>query len=183
MKEDIVETSFANIVTTATAYLSDVDPVMKTTIERVGSCTLQPNPDIFEALVDAIISQQISVQAANAIMARVRAALPDSKVTVETLQLLDFDRLRTLGLSTPKARYVGNLVGANLMGANLRDADLMYANLMGANLKDADLNSVHLGGANLRECLVLVVMRLLNLQPNTLSETSQELATLYQSRS
>ena len=105
-----MQTSFATVVATATDYLSDVDPVMQATIARVGPCTLKPDPDIFSALVDAIISQQISVKAADAIMARVRAALPESKVTSDALLLFDFDRLRTLGLSTPKARYIRNLV-------------------------------------------------------------------------
>lgn len=105
-----MQTPFPDIVATATAYLSEVDPVMRATIERVGPCTLEPDPDIFNALVDAIISQQISVRAADAIMARVRAALPEGKVTPEALLPFDFDRLRTLGLSTPKARYILNLV-------------------------------------------------------------------------
>jgi DNA-3-methyladenine glycosylase II len=105
-----MQTSFSTIVETATAYLSDIDPVMCATIERIGLCTLQPDPDIFDALVDAIISQQISVKAADAIMARVRAALPEGKVTPENLLPFDFDRLRTLGLSTPKANYIRNLV-------------------------------------------------------------------------
>jgi len=105
-----MQTPFPDIVATATAYLSEVDPVMRATIERVGPCTLEPDPDIFNALVNAIISQQISVRAADAIMARVRAALPEGKVTPEALLPFDFDRLRTLGLSTPKARYILNLV-------------------------------------------------------------------------
>jgi DNA-3-methyladenine glycosylase II len=105
-----MQTHFPDIVATATAYLSEVDPVMRATIERVGPCTLEPDPHIFNALVDAIISQQISVRAADAIMARVRAALPEGKVTPEALLPFDFDRLRTLGLSTPKARYILNLV-------------------------------------------------------------------------
>ncbi|GAC1369160.1 MAG: DNA-3-methyladenine glycosylase [Ktedonobacteraceae bacterium] len=105
-----MQTSFADVVATATAYLSEIDPVMRAAIERVGPCTLQPDPDIFDALVDAIISQQISVKAADAIMARVRAALPEGKVTAENLLPFDFERLRTLGLSTPKARYIRNLV-------------------------------------------------------------------------
>jgi len=105
-----MQTSFPDIVETATTYLSEVDPVMRVTIERVGPCTLEPDPHIFNALVDAIISQQISVRAADAIMARVRAALPEGKVTPEALLPFDFDRLRTLGLSTPKARYILNLV-------------------------------------------------------------------------
>ncbi|GCE27113.1 DNA-3-methyladenine glycosylase II [Dictyobacter alpinus] len=105
-----MQSSYTDVISTATAYLSSIDPIMKEVIERVGPCTLQPDPDIFNALVDAIISQQISVKAADAIMARVRAALPDGKVTPENLLPFDFDRLRTLGLSTPKARYILNLV-------------------------------------------------------------------------
>jgi len=54
-----MQTPFPDIVATATAYLSEVDPVMRATIERVGPCTLEPDPDIFNALVDAIISQSI----------------------------------------------------------------------------------------------------------------------------
>jgi DNA-3-methyladenine glycosylase II len=105
-----MQTSFDTVVTAATAYLSDIDPVMKATIECLGPCTLRPDPDIFNALVDAIISQQISVKAADAIMARVRAALPEQQVTPENLLPLDFDALRGLGLSTPKARYIRNLL-------------------------------------------------------------------------
>jgi DNA-3-methyladenine glycosylase II len=105
-----LQTPFSNVGATAIAYLSEVDPVMRAAIERVGPCTLEPDPDIFNALVDAIISQQISVRAADAIMARVRAALPGGKVTPEALLPFAFEQLRTLGLSTPKARYIRNLV-------------------------------------------------------------------------
>lgn len=83
---------------------------MDSAIAQVGPCTLAPNPDIFEALVDAIISQQISVKAADAIVARVRAATVNGVITPEALVPFDFDALRALGLSTPKARYIHNLV-------------------------------------------------------------------------
>ncbi len=105
-----MQTPFADVMMAATTHLSEVDPVMRATIERVGPCTLRPDPDVFGALVDAIISQQISVKAADAIMARVRAALPEGRVTPESLLPFDFERLRVLGLSTPKARYILNLV-------------------------------------------------------------------------
>lgn len=101
---------FDTIVTAATSHLGDIDPIMRTTIEQIGPCTLKPNPDIFHALVDAIISQQISVKAADAILARVRAALPDGIISPEALTACDFDKLRTLGLSTQKARYILSLV-------------------------------------------------------------------------
>src|SRR5438132_7645256 len=104
-----MQTSFSNVVATAIAYLSEIDPVMRAAIERVGPCTLEPDSDIFNALVDAIISQQISVKAADAIVARVRAATPGGLITPEALLLLEQDALRAAGLSTPKARYVRDL--------------------------------------------------------------------------
>src|SRR5436853_2501095 len=105
-----MQTSFSNVVATAIAYLSEIDPVMRAAIERVGPCTLKPDPDVFNALVDAIISQQISVKAADAILGRVCAAMPDGIITPEALAAYDSDTLRTLGLSTQKARYILSLV-------------------------------------------------------------------------
>jgi len=97
------------IITAATAYLSDVDPILGTTIARVGPCTLRSNPDIFGELVRSIIAQQISVKAAEAITKRLCTAILDSQITPEALLSLDHDALRLLGLSTPKARYIRHL--------------------------------------------------------------------------
>lgn len=44
-----------------------------------------------------------------------------------------------------------NLGGANLCGADLREADLRGANLCGANLRGANLGGANLRGADLRE--------------------------------
>ncbi len=129
-----ISTHWSKVVSTATAYLSDIDPIMAQVIARVGPCTLQPNPNVFEALVDAIISQQISVKAADAIMARLRAALPNEEresietrsasstdglygaVTPHALLLLEHDALRAVGLSTPKARYIRDLTERVISG-------------------------------------------------------------------
>jgi DNA-3-methyladenine glycosylase II len=102
--------SFQNVIALATSYLSDIDPIMRAAIERVGPCTLIPSANVFEALIDAIISQQISVKAADAIVGRVRTALPDGQITPEALLPLDVETLRSFGLSTPKAKYVRNLL-------------------------------------------------------------------------
>lgn len=107
-----ISTHWSEVVSTATAYLSDIDPIMAQAIARVGPCTLEPNPNVFEALVDSIISQQISVRAADAIMARLRAALPAGSagsITPQALLPLEQEALRAVGLSTPKARYVRDL--------------------------------------------------------------------------
>ena len=110
-------TPWNDIISTATAYLSKTDPVMADAITRVGSCTLTPNPDIFETLVDAIVSQQISVKAADAIMGRLRTATPGGLITPEALLQLDQDALRSVGLSTQKARYVRDLTERVTSGA------------------------------------------------------------------
>jgi DNA-3-methyladenine glycosylase II len=102
-------TPWNDVIGTATTYLSSKDPIMASAIVRIGTCTLTPNPNVFEALVDAIISQQISVRAADAIMARLRAATPGGLITPEALLQLEHSNLRAAGLSTPKARYVRDL--------------------------------------------------------------------------
>ncbi len=105
-------TIWEQTVATATAYLRDIDPIMSLSIERVGECTLTPNPNLFETLVDAIISQQISVKAADAIMGRLRkAAIGESGGLITPQALLPFepDALRAVGLSPQKIRYIRDL--------------------------------------------------------------------------
>jgi DNA-3-methyladenine glycosylase II len=101
-------TPWSDVITTAVAHLS-TDPIMANAIARVGPCTLTPNPNIFETLVDAIISQQISVKAADAIMARLRAVTPGGLITPQALIQLDHDALRAAGLSPQKTRYIRDL--------------------------------------------------------------------------
>ena len=105
-------TTWAETIATAIAYLRDIDPIMAQSIERVGECTLTPSPNLFETLVDAIISQQISVKAADAIMGRLRkAALGESTglITPEALLPLASDMLQGAGLSPQKIRYIRDL--------------------------------------------------------------------------
>src|SRR5260370_4952738 len=105
-------THWNEVISSATAYLSDRDPIMAQAIERVVLCTLIPNPQLFETLVDAIISQQISVKAADAIMGRLRTALhaeAQGTISPEALLSLEEDTLRAVGLSPQKMRYIRDL--------------------------------------------------------------------------
>ncbi len=105
-------TPWNDVISSSTAYLSEIDPIMAKAIERVGPCTLIPNPQLFETLVDAIISQQISVKAADAIMARLRAVLhaeANGLISPEALLSLEDDTLRAVGLSPQKMRYIRDL--------------------------------------------------------------------------
>lgn len=105
-------THWNDLVNNATAYLRDIDPIMAISIARVGPCTLIPNPQLFETLVDAIISQQISVKAADAIMVRLRSALhaeAEGTISPNALLSLEEDTLRAVGLSPQKMRYIRDL--------------------------------------------------------------------------
>src|SRR6266404_4856908 len=107
-------TPWADVISAATAYLSDIDPIMANAIVRVGPCTLTPNPNLFETLVDAIISQQISVKAADAIMLRLRAAIhaeQNGLILTAVLAVLDAGAWRAVGLSSQKRLSIRELVG------------------------------------------------------------------------
>ncbi len=108
--------SLTDAITSATAYLSGIDPIMADAIQRIGPCTLVPNPDIFEALIDAIISQQISVKAADTMVARLRNAAPSAVLTPEALATFQHDDLRALGFTTPKSNYIRNLTEQVMSG-------------------------------------------------------------------
>jgi DNA-3-methyladenine glycosylase II len=72
---------------------------------RHGPVRLSPRP-AFESLVDAIVSQQISGKAADAILARLRDRVPLEPAALARANLL---RLRGAGLSKAKAVYVREL--------------------------------------------------------------------------
>jgi DNA-3-methyladenine glycosylase II len=71
----------------------------------------------FPALVDSIVSQQISVKAADSIMGKLKASVP---IEPEALAKADPRKLRRAGLSRAKALYVRELakfaVGGGLRG-------------------------------------------------------------------
>src|SRR4051812_27187763 len=84
-------------------------------IERVGPCLLRPRPDRFGTLVRAIVGQQISSKAAAAINQRLHA-LGGEPHTPEALVALGPDRIRGVGTSAVKARYILNLAEAVARG-------------------------------------------------------------------
>jgi DNA-3-methyladenine glycosylase II len=94
--------------TLAVAHLRAADPVLAPLIDAVGPCLLAPSGHSFHTLADAIVSQQISIQAAAKIMARLEAALGGA-VLPEAVLAADEETLRGAGLSGQKARYLRDL--------------------------------------------------------------------------
>jgi len=102
------------------AHLASVDPDMDKAIERVGAPEQRRRAPGFAALVNIIVSQQVSLQSAAAIWNRLSAPGP---VTAATVLALGEEGLRGVGFSRPKIRYTLALADAVVRG-NFNPADL-----------------------------------------------------------
>jgi DNA-3-methyladenine glycosylase II len=99
----------------AMTHISAADARMAALVERAGPCRLGlhtrgafARQELLTALVEAIVSQQLSPKAADTIFARVRA-LAGGEIAAERLLALPDEQLRGAGLSTAKARSVRDL--------------------------------------------------------------------------
>lgn len=101
------------------AHLSQQDPRFARALALTGPLPLRRKPDGFEQLLSAIVSQQVSVAAANAIWGKMKAArLTGPRKVLRATE----DDLRAAGLSRQKVRYAKALAGARINYASLRDA-------------------------------------------------------------
>lgn len=82
---------------------------MKQVIKEVGPFTHKLSRNKFDMLVNSILSQQISVAAANTIRERLRDLADEKVFTAETLVGFDVDQLREVGVSRQKASYILDL--------------------------------------------------------------------------
>jgi DNA-3-methyladenine glycosylase II len=102
----------------AVAHLRAADPVLARIVAAVGPPEVRHEPDLFTALVSAIVGQQISVSAASAIRARLAARCgADQPLTPAALLALTHDDLRAVGLSRAKEAYVTDLAAKVASGA------------------------------------------------------------------
>lgn len=117
MDERIIETDAC--VAEGAAWLATRDPRIARALDLTGPLPLRRRPDGFEALLDAIIGQQVSVASARAIRGRMAEAgfLDEDRVAHASEEAL-----RGAGLSRQKARYAAALALARLDYAALRRA-------------------------------------------------------------
>lgn len=114
------------------AHLVAVDPRLAPVVDLAGPIAVRRRPAGFEGLAQIIVSQQISTAAADAIWAKVKAALPE--VTPRAIEEADDDTLRGAALSAPKIRSLRAAAAAVLEGLDLdglgdRPADEAHASL------------------------------------------------------
>ncbi len=101
------------------AHLARQEPRFAAALELTGPLPLRRRKDGFAALLDAIVSQQVSVAAADAIWARMKAA---NMVGPRKVLRASDEELRACGLSRQKIRYARALAEARLPYEALREA-------------------------------------------------------------
>lgn len=92
-------------VAQAFAHLSE-DVHLKPILASVSPPVFTPQTDVYFALLESIVSQQLSVKAADTIFKRFLSLFPDQYPHPELLLKLDVPSLRTVGLSAQKANYL-----------------------------------------------------------------------------
>tara|TARA_B100001173_G_scaffold14805_1_gene12249 strand:- start:55 stop:681 length:627 start_codon:yes stop_codon:yes gene_type:complete len=89
---------------TAKKELSDNDIILSRIINKFDDLELISRGDIFFTLIRSIIGQQISVKAASTVWSRFTKKV--GEITPENILSVDFEDLRSCGLSQKKTEYV-----------------------------------------------------------------------------
>jgi len=98
-----------NLVSRGLRHLRRKDPVLREVIKRAGPFRCRFVKNRFQALVYAIISQQISGKAAESIRNRLKAYLAPRQISPQSLSRLTSEELRKVGMSPQKAKYLLDL--------------------------------------------------------------------------
>lgn len=92
-------------------HFAQHDPIMrrllKNALDSANPITIpfpKKSPEYFGSIISSIVGQQISVHAARAIRTRVETAL--GKMTPEAVIAINFDDLKSCGLSEKKTQYI-----------------------------------------------------------------------------
>mgnify|MGYP001320582315 FL=1 len=109
-------------------WLAKAEPRFEAALKLSGALPLRRRPDGFAQLLSAIVSQQVSVAAANAIWGRMR----DAQLTgPRKIKWASDETLNAAGLSRQKIRYARALADARINYNALRDdpSDVVIATL------------------------------------------------------
>jgi DNA-3-methyladenine glycosylase II len=92
----------------AAAHLKSADPVLKRLIEKFGPVSVKARRvPVFHSLVQSIIYQQLHSKAMDTILGRFQALFGDGDFpSAEQVLAIRSERLRSAGLSRPKANYI-----------------------------------------------------------------------------
>ena len=113
-------------------YLKSRDRRLGEVIDRIGQIRWTVEPDLFSAIVQNIVAQQISGKAAESILARVGGLL--GEITPKAVAKTDVQAFRTCGVSRRKAEYIKDFAAEVVSGefdlsavTKLPDAEVIAA--------------------------------------------------------
>ena len=85
------------------------DPALAKIIETQEEFQFVPEGEMFQSLVESILTQQLAWAAASAIIGRVKALYPGGVITAAALYTTPVRKLRKAGVSPQKIRYLKDL--------------------------------------------------------------------------
>jgi 3-methyladenine DNA glycosylase/8-oxoguanine DNA glycosylase len=97
-----------------TSWLKKRDPVLGAVIDRIGPIRREVKPDLFGALVESIVGQQISSKAQKTICARIRSLCPS--MAPEQIAGMSPEELQSCGISFRKVLYIREIAVAAQQG-------------------------------------------------------------------
>lgn len=97
----------------AIEHLKQHDKI-RSLVETISVPDFSPSGRVYFDLLDSIVSQQLSVKAANTIFNRFCTLFPDNYPHPGLLSAIEKDRLRSAGLSGQKASYLQNVAAFSL---------------------------------------------------------------------
>jgi DNA-3-methyladenine glycosylase II len=108
----------------ARRHLIRRDPILAELIGVVGPCRWgEGQTDLFAGIIRAIVSQQLSVKAADTIFGRVQQLLPNQQLDPHALAAVSSAALRAAGMSARKCEFVLD-VSSRFARGELRADDL-----------------------------------------------------------
>ncbi|MGL6064322.1 MAG: DNA-3-methyladenine glycosylase family protein [Fusobacteriaceae bacterium] len=93
------------------AYLKEKDEKLSKIIEKYGVIKRPITPDIFQALIESVIGQQISTKVAKKIIEKLKNLL-NHKITCEKILEIDIEKLKECGMSERKIGYIFGIAKA-----------------------------------------------------------------------
>jgi DNA-3-methyladenine glycosylase II len=91
------------------SHLKKNDPLLAALIDRHGIIPFSPEGEMFQSLVESILTQQLAWAAASAIIERVKTLYPGGVIGPAALYATPVSKLRKAGVSPQKIRYLKDL--------------------------------------------------------------------------
>ncbi len=140
-------------------YLKKKDKRLSEVIDRIGMIERKVNPDLFSALVDSIIGQQISTKAHKTIWQRMQNEL--GEITPDTIDTLSLEELQKFGITFKKAEYIKSVA----QKVKSKEFDINSLHALSDEEVCAKLSELHGIGVWTAEMLMIFSMQ----RPNILS--------------